>query len=294
MMLKNQGFEYGVQHFYSPRSGLLFEIISEVCHLSKEDAQFLIELGSVYLNGSRCIKNIDIENQSYLRVHTKPRRFQIDLNLQRDLLFENENFVVIHKPSAAPSHASVDNRLENVHAHLEKALSQKLFVTTRLDVPTEGVLLYAKNQNFLREFNFIVSEKKMQKHYEAGVNSEAFKKFNLHQQWPQKLIHYMEVSPRAPKVVREKKLHDSDQICELSLLEHSTTNELTVLKIDLQTGRTHQIRAQLASLGIPILNDFLYGGEKIEARERIFLTATEMRFQTNSGTSYEFKTTRRW
>ena len=84
-MQTSRGFEYGVIHFLAPEGGQLLEVINR--HLQIENAQFklLLEFGAVYLTNQRLtpkenqtideLMQIEIKQNDYLRVHTKPRRF---------------------------------------------------------------------------------------------------------------------------------------------------------------------------------------------------------------------------
>lgn len=101
-----------------------------------------------------------------------------------------------------------------------------------------------------------------------------------HKALPAKLIHYMEPSPRAPKTVSES-AQESWALCELEILQQKKVDDMTWLKIDLLTGRTHQIRAQLSASLAPIVGDQLYGSKKIWKENAIALRACELQFNWN-------------
>src|SRR5690606_29437842 len=110
--------------------------------------------GSVYLNQTRIFEDLDIENQDYIRVHTKPRRFlPKGSDWENRIIYDDPHFVVVNKPAGLPVNASVDNVLENVQRYLEETLDQKLFGTHRLDVPTSGLLIFAKTASTQSEIN---------------------------------------------------------------------------------------------------------------------------------------------
>jgi 23S rRNA pseudouridine1911/1915/1917 synthase len=88
----------------------------------------------------------------------------------------------------------------------------------------------------------------------------------------------MESSPRAPKKV-DRHPHPDWQECILEILsQEKMIDESILLKIQLQTGRTHQIRAQLGFEQCPIIGDQAYGAPKVFNDDKIELQACELQF----------------
>lgn len=284
-MLKNQtqihsqGFEYGVKHFNSPKSGALNEIIAEVLQLPIEQINFLIQLGSVYTSGKRAATGDEVTENMPIRVHTKPRRYFVDYDWKSRIVFEHQDFVVLNKPNNIPSHPSVDNQLENSLTQLSIALEKKLLITHRLDTLTEGLIVYAKNSQFVNSFNDQLQKKLITKKYVALVETTA--------KLPNHLVHYMEPSPRAPKKVSQIAQEGWD-ICELKIEQQKIFDHYSWIKINLLTGRTHQIRAQVSEIGAPIIGDRLYGSRLGNDENKIALRAQEIEF-TWAGQSHQIK-----
>lgn len=286
MMLKNQtqihsqGFEYGVKHFLSPKSGDLNKIISEVLESPLEQINFLIQLGSVYVNSKRA-GSIDeqVTENTHIRVHTKPRRYNVNYDWKSRVVFDHQDFVVLNKPNNIPSHPSVDNQLENSLTQLGLALDKKLLITHRLDTLTEGLIVYGKTSQFVNSFNDQLQRKLITKKYVALVETT--------EKLPNHLVHYMEPSPRAPKKVSQV-AHDDWDICELKIEQQKIFEHYSWIKIDLLTGRTHQIRSQVSEVGAPILGDKLYGSQIVEDENKIALRAQEIEF-TWLGQSHQIR-----
>ncbi|WP_413584558.1 RluA family pseudouridine synthase [Bdellovibrio sp. HCB274] len=282
-MQSERGFEYGVKHIISPLSGSVRDVLLSILQLSSDEIEFLIHLGAIYLNHSRIQENVSVSAGDYLRVHTKPRRFpKGNVDFTKCITFENEHFVVVNKVSGIPVHGSVDNIRENLQSYMEEVLGVKLYVTHRLDVPTNGLIVYAKTIEFQTAFNKLLIAREIKKIYRAKIEGEA----------PAEKIlkHYMEPSPRAPKVVSlEPK--DKWQECVLEILEsRKIDDETSGLRIHLHTGRTHQIRAQLGYEKSPIVGDHAYGAQKRWPEERIELTACELEFKNPlTGENHHFK-----
>lgn len=256
-IVSSHGFEYGVKHFHSPVDGMAVDIIQNALNLDQSALNELFELGAIYINNQRCLDSSkEVTYGSILRVHTKPRRYYVNYDWTTRIVFEHEDFVILNKPSGLPSHPSVDNIIENSLTQLEKALGIKLLISHRLDTTTEGLIVYGKKSEFVKAFNSQLQSKNIEKKYVALVQAHG-KNLTKH------LIHYMEPSPRAPKKVTQIFTEGWDE-CELLIEEQKDyevegLNDIQLIRINLLTGRTHQIRAQLSETGYPLLGDKMYG-----------------------------------
>lgn len=242
----------------------------DLLNLEAEEAHSLLKLGAVYVNNIRQEQNEVIAENSLFRVHTKPRRYNCNYNWRSLVIYENTDLVVLNKPSGIPSHPSVDNKIENALSQLSFDLGIPLFITHRLDTLTEGLIVYAKNNNFVKSFNIQLQERNIEKKYVAIVESK--------RSLPARLLHYMIPSPRAPKKLSDSVVENA-ALCELEILDQkSISSELTWVKINLLTGRTHQIRAQMSHSEAPVLGDHLYGGQHPYKPNAIALRACELQF----------------
>lgn len=259
-----------IKHFTNKNSSLLSDTLSEVLNLSNEDFWTLLKIGAIYVNNIRQIKNKVIPENSLLRIHTKPRRYSCDFTWRNLIVFENDFCLVLNKPSGVPSHPTVDNAVENALNQVSLARKYPLFVTHRLDTLTSGLIVYAKKQVFVKSFNIQLQERSINKKYVALVEST--------ERFPQKLTHYMNQVEGTPKKLSDK-LIEGWSICELEILEQKKHSaELSWVKINLLTGRTHQIRSQLSCLQAPVLGDLLYGAKLAFQANAIALRSCEIEF----------------
>lgn len=282
-MQSARGFEYGVRHIISPSSGDLIDVLLGILETDPAQIQFLLNMGAIYLNHQRVRENSSVSEGDYVRVHTKPRRFLADDGLWKDrILFEDKHFIAVKKVSGLPVHGSVDNLLENLQSYLSKALQCELFVTHRLDVPTRGLIIYAKTAEFQSAFNKLLIAREMTKVYRARVEGQSLTTGLLK--------HFMEPSPRAPKTVSTE-AQPQWQECLLEILDMKPLEQnQSELRIRLHTGRTHQIRAQLGHEKHPIVGDHAYGAAKLWEEDRIELEACELGFKNPlTGEEHYFK-----
>lgn len=258
--VSSQGFEYGVKHFHCPEDGTASEIIQNALNLNSEQLSELFNLGAVYVNNQRVLlSEATLKADSLIRVHTKPRRYYVKYDWKNFIVMNHPDFIILNKPCGIPSHPSVDNIIENSLTQTQIALNSKLFICHRLDTTTEGLIVYGRHSDFVKKFNLQLQNKSITKKYVALVEKKQLSPIK-----PQRLIHYMEPSPRAPKKVSPI-FHDQWDECEMIIesVQNPKNRELkdncSILKINLITGRTHQIRAQLSEIGCPILGDYAYG-----------------------------------
>ncbi len=229
----------------------------------------MIELGSVYVDKKRLLTDEVVPEQSYVRIHCKPKRYPAtEIDWKSRVHFENENFIVINKPAGFPIPWAVDNIRETVYTQMQKALGIKLFITQRLDVPTFGLMIFAKTSSFQRGFNGLLATQNTYKSYWAKTAGPP--PLGTH-------VHFMRPAIGAPREVHTHG-EPSWKDCRLEVLEviAAAPNGTFFTKIHLQTGRTHQIRAQMKALGCPLLGDHTYDAPG-EAKD-YFLLSYHLRF----------------
>lgn len=262
--------EDSVKHFTTQKTDLMSEILYDVLSLNSEDFRTLLNLGAIYVNNERQTKDRFVAENSSFRVHTKPRRYKCDFPWSNLIVFENDFCLVLNKPSGIPSHPSADNVIENSLTQTSLARKFPLFVTHRLDTLTSGLIVYAKKQSFVKSFNIQLQERSIRKKYVALVEST--------QKFPDRLVHYMDPAAGTPKKLSENAI-EGWPICELEILaQKEVSPKVSWVKINLLTGRTHQIRSQLAYVQAPIIGDALYGAESVFQKNSIGLRSCEIEF----------------
>jgi len=243
--------EMGVIHYLASQSGLWIQVVSQETELSEDLLLQLHGLGSIYLNDQRLLDHPQIISGDYLRIHSQPRRFPIPetLELKKRIIFENEDLIVLDKPAGIPCHPTVDNSQENLISYFKLQTDFELLLTHRLDVPTTGLLVFAKNKKAQKDFHEILKKREIKKIYQAKVEAPGV---------PEGMYeHHMLKTEFAPKEIRHM-ASEQTQVCQMRVLKNQIKGSESRLTIELLTGRTHQIRAQLSFLGFPILGDQLY------------------------------------
>ena len=252
---RRSGFHNSIMFLRSGGEGTLGALLESHAAL-RNRSRDLIDLGSVYVNQiretdpERAVKEGDL-----LRVHQSPRRYSVGLS-EESIFFENEDFLVLNKPPNLPTHATVDNLKENALCILRK-IRREIYVLNRLDLETRGLLVFAKTKSFQKEFQILLQRRQLFKKYRARVDGKW-----ITPEGGSLLTHHMVKSFRSPKVISAIPKVDT-QMCQLEVLDFSynSNHHFSDLKIRLITGRSHQIRAQLAFEGYPLRGDTAYGSQ---------------------------------
>lgn len=273
-----------IGHYLATEESTLLECLVRHFGLTTEEGERLVSFGAVYQDRRRVTADRDLSLGQYIRVHFDPKRFPVGgIDWLKTIVHHDEEFVVANKPSGIPVHPTVDNERENVAHQLAAALGIPLYVTQRLDVAVGGLIVFAKTPEFQREFNRLLVERKVKKLYRALVTSAPA--VGRH-------IHYMEPTERSPKtVVAEAQANWLE--CALRVVNVTAAGSSFEVEIDLETGRTHQIRAQLSAMGCPIIGDKLYGSQAPwESGIALFSAATS--WSHPEGTERSFQLSPPW
>ena len=190
-----------------------------------------------------------------------------------DLVFENNDFVVINKQCNINFH-SEDGEYGVVVA-VEKALGCKLYSVHRLDKMTSGLLLLAKSSAIAAQLTQLFTQHLVQKYYLAIGDKKPKKKQGL-------IKGGMEKSRRSMWKLTKNK----NNLAITQFFSFSIGEGLRLFIIKPQTGKTHQIRVALKSIGSAICGDLLYA-EKLGHYDRGYLHAYQIDFNLN-GDDFSF------
>jgi len=203
------------------------------------------------------------------------------------ILWENNDLIAINKPSGISVHGgkSLDTI---VRAFLADKLPPSLSFTPgplhRLDKPTSGIVIFSKSIEGARIFSTLMREKKIKKTYLAVVKGY----IKTEEIWRDELVRDKEKKKTfvlSKKLIKSKNVNNEiPKIAVTKITPLSSDGSLTLIAAQIETGRTHQIRAQAASHGFPLLGDVKYGAGNAEQRAEsnkkadIFLHAWRLEF----------------
>jgi 23S rRNA pseudouridine1911/1915/1917 synthase len=192
------------------------------------------------------------------------------------ILYEDDNFVIVNKPSGLLTQPDISNDPNNLLQLIQKKYKQSLYLVSRLDRPVSGIITIAKNQKSARFYSNLIKDGAIQKNYIAIVQNSPESNTGTLENW---LFH----DQKKKKAFISDKKSKKAKYSKLTYSEIGKTEHYTGLLVQLHTGRFHQIRAQLASIGCPIKGDVKYGARRSNKDRSIHLHAYSLAFKLPNG-----------
>jgi 23S rRNA pseudouridine955/2504/2580 synthase len=221
-----------------------------------------IKLNDLKAEPEAVLKKDDIV-QLYLSDDTiekfREKKTLMETEVHFKTVYEDDNILIVNKPiglSSQPDEISSRNLVDEIKMYLDAkeeniSFTFKPAVCNRLDKNTSGLVIAAKNYDTLKQTNKAIRERNIKKFYMAKVHGIIKQDLEL------KDYLIKDEYKNMVKIVKE----DSDNAKEIVTYARPlrTEGNFTWLEIEIETGRAHQIRAHLSSIGHPVAGDKKYG-----------------------------------
>lgn len=197
-------------------------------------------------------------------------------NLQ--ILFEDNHLIIINKRGGdiVQGDKTGDTPLnELIKLYIKEKYNKPgnvyLGTVHRLDRPTSGIVIFAKTSKALSRLNTMLRNKEIQKTYWTIVKNKPSKNKDT-------LIHWLRKNPKNNKSTAYGRETEGSKKAILHYTLLKSLESYHLLEVDLETGRHHQIRCQLASIGCPIKGDLKYGFKRSNKDGSIHLHSRKIEF----------------
>lgn len=197
---------------------------------------------------------------------------------QSQIIFEDNHLLVINKKAGQlvqGDKTGDEPLLESIKNYIKirdaKPGNVFLGLVHRIDRPTSGLVIYAKTSKALSRLTQMVKNREIKKMYWAIVAKEMIPQ-------SQRLIHYLMKNEKNNKAIVFPKATEGAKEAVMTYNIIKGLDNYLLLEIDLETGRHHQIRAQLSKIGVPIKGDLKYGSPRSNPDGGISLHARKLEF----------------
>ena len=248
---------------FSGENGTRLDVfVAEVAEISRSGAAKLIESGFVSVNGSKASKNTKLKNENEVEITIpEPENYDAEPeNIPLDIVFEDDDLLVVNKPKGMVVHPAAGNYngtlVNALMYHCGDSLSgingvMRPGIVHRIDKNTSGLLIVAKNDFSHGILAEQIKEHSFTREYEAVVYGK---------------VKSSEGTVDAP-IARHPK--ERKQMAVVAGGRNAVTHYRVIenlngfTHLNLETGRTHQIRVHMAYIGHPVAGDDVYGPKKV-------------------------------
>lgn len=260
------------------QSNRLDVLLKEQAGISRARAGKLIEQGLVTVDGVTAFKAGTLVKEGQQIEYTLPEIAELPLekeDLPLTILYQDKDLAVIDKPCGMVTHPAAGNEtgtlVQALLFHLDQLSGiggvRRPGIVHRLDKDTSGLMMVAKNDESHMRLSRMLKDREIEKHYLAVVEGE---------------MHEDEGQIDKP-IARSKKDRKKMAIDPQGREAHTLWRILarlrgaTLLDVHILTGRTHQIRVHMASIGHPVAGDPIYGRKSGVKTPRLLLHAYRLK-----------------
>lgn len=245
VLMQSKNKEY---HIRLETEASAVNVLAEKTGLSKQKIKSAMQKGALWHGSGGDVRRV--RRASKLLAAGDELHFYYDESIlsqtipEPELIAQESGYSLWYKPGGVRSQGSKWGDHCTIHRYVEQhSLPQRpVFIVHRLDRAASGLMLLAHSKKLAKVFSQMFAKREIEKWYQVMVRG------------------------RFPKdlVVLDQPIEQKESISHVQVLNYDEQKDLSLLNVQIVTGRKHQIRKHLSTAGFPVLNDRLYGSEPFE------------------------------
>lgn len=255
----------------------------------------------IKLNGKKCEISSKLNEGDVLTLYIKEEFFEpihddydfMKAPIKLDIIYEDKNIILLNKKPGLIVHPDENYHFDSLIARVQHYMYDKKeydpkkensfapALVNRIDRNTGGIVIAAKNSESLRILNQKLKNRELEKFYICIA-------IGIFDRKSATLSDYLEKNEKQNRVYILKKPTSESKTIKTKYQVLAEKNNLSLVEVNLLTGRTHQIRAHLASIGHPLLGDGKYGKNEINRKmgykwQALYSYKLNFKFSSDSG-----------
>ena len=274
------------KHFKTMPKSLMYKYIRKKC---------------IKVNGKKCDIDTRLQKGDVLTFYIKDEFFEqrsdtydfMKAPVKLDIIYEDDHIMLLNKKPGLIVHPDENYHFDSLIARVQHYLYEKgeydpkdeqsfaPALVNRIDRNTGGIVIAAKTAEALRVLNQKLRDRELEKYYLCAAVGSFRKKEDL-------LVDYLEKNEKQNRVYISPRPTPDSKTIKTKYRVLCENNGLSLLEVDLLTGRTHQIRAHMAYISHPLVGDGKYGKNEINRRlgqkwQALYSYKLKFNFTTDAG-----------
>jgi len=225
-----------------------------------------VSLSSVYkalrrkdikINGKRIKEDISVRENDFIEIFIDDSILIKEASLT--ISYEDNNILIIDKPQGLKVHPDGENNIKSLIEILNETYKMEIYLCHRLDRNTGGLIIAAKDKLSAEIISNKIKTNEIRKIYRCRVHGKPPKQHDILS------AHHTKSSKNSLVFISDEQTPSSKKILtEYQFISFDKDTNTSILEITLITGKTHQIRAHMAHIGLPVVGDGKYGSNKVK------------------------------
>jgi len=239
---------------------------------SRTNIYKLLRKKAIKINGRKMKENYFLQKDDIIQIFLSDESFdklikddkqEFIKNVNLDIVYEDDEILIVNKPKGLLTHPDKNEYKKTLSTRVQSYLKDfqsrtfKPASVNRLDQNTSGLVIFCKTYEALKNYNEMMRKREIKKYYMCIVHGKVSKEGEIKG-------YLTKDSQKNIVEISEKNYNKKGRFIHTKYKPLEYYDDVTLLEVEILTGRTHQIRASLSNINHPIIGDTKYGGKRIK------------------------------